>query len=120
MGGPPDRRRKLSLRRIEAGERDPHGPFVTLYRWDVEEAQKGEFRLAWNVAMLALRKQTGAAASVLAAASDGTLIATILWPNEKIEALATRDTGAFRKLLSTSMAQERFAFPARSRLELSR
>lgn len=95
-------------------------PFAALYFWDVEEARKGEFRLAWNIAMLAMRKQCGAAASLLANASDETLVATILWPEGQARAAALADGGALSDLPCRSMREECFPLPPSVKLQLSR
>ena len=92
---------------------DPESPlpFAALYFWDVEETRKGEFKMAWNIAMLAMRKQSGAAASLLATASDGTLIATILWPEGQARAAALVDGGTLSDLPGRSMREECFLLP---------
>mgnify|MGYP003393523260 CR=1 FL=1 len=109
MSAQPERRPTEPARRCGAEQVDCTVLSLTLYRWEVDEERKGDFKMAWNLAMLALRKQCGAAASVALDGSDGVFITTILWPASGKPALS--DVAPLAQLPVRSVKEEFFVLP---------
>lgn len=92
-------------------------PTLELCRFWVEDDGKAQFRLAWHMTMLTLRRDHGAAASVLVEAADGSLVATILWRDGLSEALAKDGEGPWAGQGCIETISSKFSFP-RSAVEL--
>jgi hypothetical protein len=92
-------------------------PRLELCRFWIEDEVKPQFRLAWHMTMLTLRRDHGAAASVLVEAVDGSLAATILWRDALSEALAKECDSPLVRQGCIEAISSKFSFP-RTAIEL--
>ncbi len=92
-------------------------PRLELCRFWIEDESRPQFRLAWHMTMLTLRRDHGAAASVLVEAADGSLAATILWRDALSEALAKEGESPLVGQGCIETMSSKFSFP-RSAVEL--
>ncbi|WP_231466507.1 hypothetical protein [Novosphingobium sp. CECT 9465] len=86
-------------------------PRLELCRFWIEDKAKAQFRVAWHMTMLTLRRDHGAAASLLVDAADGSLAAMILWRDALSEALAKDGEGPLVGQGCIETTSSKFAFP---------
>lgn len=92
-------------------------PRLELCRFWIEDEGRPQFRLAWHMTMLTLRRDHGAAASVLVEGADGSLAAIILWRDALSEALAKDGEGPLAGQGCIKTISSKFSFP-QSAIEL--
>ena len=56
--------------------------FAVIYRWRLHPDREDQFRRAWEIVTLALKKERGALGSRLHLASDGIWVAYAQWPDQ--------------------------------------